>query len=63
VAYQRGYYAKAHRRSAGVKTWRHVLVHFAWQSTFRELWAAAHSRAKRAAGKTPSMAVRALANG
>jgi transposase len=62
VAYQSGKYAKAHRRYACVKPFRNVLFQFAWQSTFREPWAAAYYRAKRAQGKTHSMAVRALAN-
>jgi transposase len=62
VAYQSGKYAKAHRRYACVKPWRNVLYQFAWQSTFREPWAADYYRGKRAEGKTHSMAVRALAN-
>ncbi len=62
VAYQSGKYAKAHRRYACVKPVRNVFFQFAWQSTFQEPWAAAYYRAKRAEGKTHSMAVRALAN-
>jgi hypothetical protein len=41
---------------------RNVLYQFAWQSTFREPWAAAYYRRKRQEGKSHSMAVRALAN-
>jgi hypothetical protein len=39
-----------------------VLYQFAWQSTFQEPWAVAYYRRKRLAGKSHSMAVRALAN-
>ncbi len=62
VAYESGKYAKAHRRYACVKPFRTVLFQFAWQSTFREPWAATYYRHKRQEGKSHSMAVRALAN-
>ncbi|MGO8950542.1 MAG: transposase [Ktedonobacterales bacterium] len=63
VAYECGNYSRAHRRYACIKPFRNTLYQFAWQSTFQEPWAAAYYRAKRAEGKTHSMAVRALANG
>ncbi len=62
VAYERGKYAKAHRRYACVKPFRNVLYQFAWQSTFQEAWAVTYYRRKRQEGKVHSMAVRALAN-
>ncbi|HEX9413787.1 MAG TPA: IS110 family transposase, partial [Ktedonobacterales bacterium] len=63
VAYESGKYSKAHRRYACIKPFRNTLYQFAWQSTFREPWAAAYYRRKRQQGKSHSMAVRALANG
>jgi transposase len=63
VAYESGKYSKAHRRYACIKPFRNTLYQFAWQSTFREPWAAAYYRRKRQEGKSHSMAVRALANG
>jgi hypothetical protein len=62
VAYQSGNYAKAHRRYACVKPFRNVLYQFAWQSTFQEPWAQPYYQRKRSAGKSHSMAARALAN-
>ena len=63
VAYESGKYSKAHLRYACIKPFRNTLYQFAWQSTFREPWAAAYYRRKRQQGKSHSMAVRALANG
>lgn len=62
VAYESGKYSKAHRRYACIKSFRNTLYQFAWQSTFREPWAAAYYRRKRQEGKSHSMAVRTLAN-
>jgi transposase len=62
VPFQSGNYAKAHKRFACLKPLRNVLHQFAWQSTLRERWALDYYQRKRAAGKTHSMALRALAN-
>ncbi len=62
VPFESGNYAKAHKRLACLKPLRNHLHQFAWQSTLREAWAASYYQRKRAAGKTHSMAVRALAN-
>ncbi len=62
VPFQSGNYAKAHKRFACLKPLRNALHQFAWQSTMKEGWARDYYQRKRAAGKTHSMAIRALAN-
>ena len=62
VAYQSGKYRKAHKRYACVKPFRNALHQFAWQSTRKEAWAGEFYQRKRAEGKSPSTAVRSLAN-
>jgi transposase len=62
VPFQSGNFAKAHKRFACLKPLRNVLHQFAGQPTLSEPWAASYYQRKRAAGKSHSMAVRALAN-
>jgi transposase len=62
VLYQSGNYRKAHRRSACLKPLRTALYLFAWQSTRSEPWALDYYQRKRKAGKSHSVAVRALSN-
>jgi transposase len=62
VAFQSGKFATVHRRYACSKPLRNALHQFAWQSTQKEPWAHAYYQRKRRAGKSHSMAVRALAN-
>ncbi len=62
VPYESGKYAKPHRRYACIKPLRNVLQQFAWQSTQTEAWALDYYQRKRQAGKSHSVAVRALAN-
>jgi transposase len=62
VPFQSGNFAKAHKRFACLKPLRNVLYQVAWQTTLSESWAAVYYQRKRAAGKSHSMAVRALAN-
>jgi transposase len=62
VLFQSGIYQKAHRRLGCIKPWRNALQQFAWQSTLREAWAKGYDQRKRAEGKSPTVAVRALAN-
>lgn len=62
VMYQSGNYKKAHRRHACLKPLRNVLYLFAWQSTRSEPWALDYYQRKRQAGKSHSVAVRALSN-
>jgi len=62
VLFQSGTYQKAHRRLGCIKPWRNALHQFAWQSTLQEAWAREYYQRKRAAGKSHSVAVRALAN-
>ncbi len=62
VPFESGNYAKVHQRLACLKPLRNALQQFAWQSTQQEGWAKAYYDCKRKAGKSHSMAVRALAN-
>ncbi len=62
VPYESDNYARAHKRFACLKPLRNALHQFAWQSTRQEAWARDYYQRKRAQGKTPSMALRALAN-
>lgn len=62
VLFQSGMYLKAHRRYGCVKPLRNALHQFAWQSTRQEAWARDYYQRKRAAGKSHTVAVRALAN-
>ncbi len=62
VMYQSGNFKKAHRRSACLKPLRNALYLFAWQSTRSEPWALEYYERKRQAGKSHSVAVRALSN-
>lgn len=62
VAFQSGTFSKVHRRYACNKVLRQAIHTFAWESTRREPWADAYYRRKRQAGKTHTVAVRALAN-
>lgn len=62
VLFQSGMYLKAHRRYGCIKPLRNVLHQFAWQSTRQEAWARDYYQRKRAAGKSHTVAVRALAN-
>lgn len=62
VPYESGNYSKPHRRYACIKPLRNALHQFAWQSTQTEPWAMAYYQRKRKAGKSHSVAVRALAN-
>ena len=62
VVFQSGKFATVHRRYACSKPLRNALHQFAWQSTQKEPWARAYYQRKRRAGKSHSMAVRALAN-
>ena len=62
VMFQSGAYAKARRRYACLKPLRNALHQFAWQTTLKEPWAMRYYQAKRAAGKSHAMAVRALAH-
>ncbi len=45
-----------------MKPFRNTLYQFAWQTTFKEPWAATYYRRKRQEGKSHRMAVQALAN-
>jgi transposase len=62
VLFQSGMYLKAHRRYGCIKPLRNALHQFAWQSTRQEAWAKDYYQRKRAAGKSHTVAVRALAN-
>jgi hypothetical protein len=62
VVFASGRFSKVHRRYACAKPFRNVLYQFAWQSVQKEAWAATYYQRKRAAGKSHSMALRALAN-
>jgi transposase len=62
VLFQSGMYSKAHRRMGCIKPLRNALHQFAWQTTHSESWARAYYQRKRAAGKSHTVAVRALAN-
>lgn len=62
VPFESGKYAKVHKRYACVKPFRNALHQFAWESVRLEPWAKAYYQRKRQAGKSHSMAVRALAN-
>jgi transposase len=62
VLFQSGMYLKAHRRYGCIKPLRNALHQFAWQSTRQEAWARDYYQRKRAAGKSHTVAVRALAN-
>jgi transposase len=62
VLFQSGTYQKAHRRLGCIKPWRNALHQFAWQSTHQEAWAKQYYQRKRAEGKSPTVALRALAN-
>jgi transposase len=62
VLFQSGAYQKAHRRLGCIKPWRNALQQFAWQSTLQETWAKEYYQRKRAAGKSHTVALRALAN-
>lgn len=62
VPFASGKFVTVHRRLACNKPLRNVLQQFAWQSTQKEAWAAAYYQEKRQAGKSHSMALRALAN-
>jgi transposase len=61
VLFQSGMYLKAHRRYGCIKPLRNALHQFAWQSTRQEAWARDYYQRKRAAGKSHTVAVRALA--
>jgi transposase len=62
VLYQSGMYSKAHRRLGCIKPLRNALHQFAWQTTQSEPWARDYYQRKRAAGKSHTVAIRALAN-
>jgi transposase len=62
VAVESGKFRAVRRRQACLQPLRNVLHQFAWQSTRKEAWALAYYQRKRRAGKSHSMAVRALAN-
>jgi transposase len=62
VPWESGKFSTVHRRYACSKPFRNALHQFAWQSVQKEAWAAAYYQRKRAAGKSHSVAVRALAN-
>jgi hypothetical protein len=62
VVFASGRFSKVHRRYACSKPFRNVLYQFAWQSVLKEAWAAEYYQRKRTAGKSHSMALRALAN-
>ena len=62
VLFQSGLYSKPHRRLGCIKPLRNALRSFAWHSTQQEAWARAYDESKRAAGKSHSVAVRALSN-
>lgn len=62
VLFESGNYSHARRRLACIKPLRNALYQFAWQSTRQEEWASEYYRRKRAEGKSPSLAVRALSN-
>jgi transposase len=62
VLFQSGMYSKAHRRLGCIKPLRNALHQFAWQTTQSEPWARQYYQRKRAAGKSHTVAVRALAN-
>ncbi len=62
VPWQSGRYARAPKRFACVKHFRHALYTFAWLSTEPESWALAYYQRKRSEGKSHSMAVRARWN-
>jgi transposase len=62
VLFQSGMYLKAHRRYGCIKPLRNALHQFAWQSTRQQAWARDYYQRKRAAGKSHTVAVRALAN-
>ena len=62
VVFESGRFSRVHRRYACSKPFRNALYQFAGQSIQKEAWAAAYYRRKREAGKSHSMALRALAN-
>lgn len=62
VVFASGRFSKVPRRYACAKPFRNVRYQFAWQSVLQEAWAAAYYQRKRTAGKSHSMALRALAN-
>ena len=62
LVFQSGNYAKVRKRFACLKPLRNALYQFAWQSTHQEPWALDYYRRKRAAGKSHTVALRALAN-
>src|SRR6266849_4482086 len=62
VLYQSGMYSKAHRRLGCITPLRNALHQFAWQTTQSEPWARDYYQRKRAAGKSHTVAIRALAN-
>lgn len=62
VPFESDTYAKVHQRLACLKPKPFALQQFAWQSTQQEGLAQAYYDRKRKAGKSHSMAVRALAN-
>jgi transposase len=62
VIFQSGTYSRIHRRHACIKPLRNALHQFAWQTTQSEAWAMEYYQRKRKAGKSHSVAVRALAN-
>jgi transposase len=62
VLFQSGMSSKAHRRMGCSKPLRNALHQFAWQTTQSEAWASDYYQRTRAEGKSPSVAVRALAN-
>jgi transposase len=62
VLFQSGMYLKAHRRYGCIKPLRNALHQFARPCTRQEAWARDYYQRKRAAGKSHTVAVRALAN-
>src|SRR6266849_6284054 len=62
VLFQSGSYSKHHRRLGCIKPLRNALHQFAWQTTQSEPWAMQYYQRKRAAGKSHTVAIRALAN-
>ena len=62
MPYASGTFVSAHKRDACSKPLRNALSQFAWQSTFKEEWAAAYDQRKIREGKKHAVAVRALAN-
>jgi transposase len=62
VLFQSGAYLKAHRRLGCIKPLRNALQQFARPRTHLEPWARDYYQHKRAAGKSHTVAIRALAN-